>query len=121
MLIALKKVKAFRFFVDPGYILANNKINIKPLSLLRNSGIVLTNNVTKDIVKIISPLENREILLKGTPEKNTCQEGGFLNFLKSLLSVGLPLIKSVLAPLAKIVLVPLGLTATPSATDAAIQ
>ena len=82
---------------------------------------MLTNNVTKDILKIISPLENREIFLKGTPEKITFQEGGFLNFLKSLLSVGLPLIKSVLAPLAKIVLVPLGLTATPSTTDAAIQ
>ena len=77
--------------------------------------------MTKDIVKITSPLENREMLLKGTPEKITCQDGGFLNFLKSLLSVGLPLIKSVLAPLAKIVLVSLGLTATPSATDAAIQ
>ena len=82
---------------------------------------MLTKNVTKDIVKIISPSENRKILLKGTPEKITCQKEGFLNFLKSLLSVGLPLIKSVLAPLAKIVLVPLGLTATPSATDAAIQ
>ena len=82
---------------------------------------MLKNNVTKDIVKIISLLEKREILLKGIPEKITCQEGGFLNFLKSLLSVGLPLIKSVLTPLAKIVLVPLGLTATPSATDAAIQ
>ena len=82
---------------------------------------MLKNNVTKDIVKIISLLEKREILLKGIPEKITCQEGGFLNFLKSLLLVGLPLIKSVLTPLAKIVLVPLGLTATPSATDAAIQ
>ena len=82
---------------------------------------MLTNNVTKDILKIISPLENREIFLKGTPEKITFQEGGFLNFLKSLLSVGLPLIKSVLALSAKIVLVPLGLTSTPSATDAAIQ
>ena len=82
---------------------------------------MLTNNVTKDIVKIICLLENREMLLKGTPEKVSCQEGGFLNFLKSLLSVGLPLIKSVFAPLAKIVLVPLVLTATPSATDAAIQ
>ena len=77
--------------------------------------------MTKDILKIISPLENREIFLKGTPEKITFQEGGFLNVLKSLLSVGLPLIKSVLALSAKIVLVPLGLTATPSATDAAIQ
>ena len=33
----------------------------------------------------------------------------------------MPLIKSILKPLAKIVLIPLGLTASVSATDAAIQ
>ena len=33
----------------------------------------------------------------------------------------MPLIKSILKPLAKIVLIPLGLTASASATDAAIQ
>ena len=37
------------------------------------------------------------------------------------MTAGLPLIKNVLKPLAKIVLVPLALTATASATDAAIQ
>ena len=35
-------------------------------SLLGGSGIMLTNNETKDIVKEIRPLENRGILLKGT-------------------------------------------------------
>ena len=35
-------------------------------SLLGGSGITLTNNETKHIVKEIRPLENRGILLKGT-------------------------------------------------------
>ena len=38
-----------------------------------------------------------------------------------LRKIGLPLMKNVLKPLAKRFLVPLGLTATASATDAAIQ
>ena len=45
------------------------------------------------------------------------QEGGLLNFLRTLMTVGAPLMKSVLTPLAKSVLIPLGLTAA----DAAIQ
>ena len=35
-------------------------------SLLGGSGIMLTNNEIKDIVKVIRSLENRGILLKGT-------------------------------------------------------
>ena len=35
-------------------------------------------------------LENRGILLKA---KSTSQEGGFLNFLKPLMTAGLPLMK----------------------------
>ena len=66
-------------------------------------------------------LENRGILLKGTTRKITCQEGGFLNFLRPLITAGLPLMKNVLTPLAKGFLIPVGLTATASATDAAIQ
>ena len=50
-----------------------------------------------------------------------CQEGGFPNFLKLFKSVGLPLRKNVLTPLAISVLVKLGLTASASVTDAAIQ
>ena len=52
-------------------------------------------------MKIIKSLENRGILLKGTTRKITSQEGGFSNFLRPLLTAGLPLMKSVLIPLAK--------------------
>ena len=58
--------------------------------------------------------------MKGTTKKINRQEGGFLNFLKPLMSVRLPLMKNVLTPLAKRVSVPLGLTATALATDAAV-
>ena len=34
-----------------------------------SSGIKLTNNEIKDIIKAIKSLENRDILLKGTTEK----------------------------------------------------
>ena len=71
----------------------------------------LTSNETKDIIKVIQSLENREILLKGTTRKITSQVGGFLNFLRTLMTAGLPLMKSVLTPLAKSVLLPLGLSA----------
>ena len=72
-------------------------------------------------MKVIKSLENRGILLKRIPRKITSQEGGFLNFLKPLMVAGLPLMKSLLTPLAKSVLLPFGLSATMSATDAAIQ
>ena len=50
------------------------------------------------------------------------QSGGFLGrLLGPLLKPGLPLIRNVLKPLVKIVLIPLGLTASASATDAAIH
>ena len=71
----------------------------------------LTSNETKDIIKVIQSLENREILLKRTTRKITSQVGGFLNFLRTLMTAGLPLMKSVLTPLAKSVLLPLGLSA----------
>ena len=72
-------------------------------------------------MKVIKSLENRGILLKGITTKITSQEGGFLNFLKPLMTAVLLLIKNVLTPLAKSVLILLGLTAAMSATDAAIQ
>ena len=75
----------------------------------------------KDIIKVIKPLENRGILLKGTTGKITSQEGRFLNFLRPLMTAGLPLMKSVLKPLAKRVLLPFGLSAAMPATVAAIQ
>ena len=44
------------------------------------SGLMLTNNDIKDIVKVIRSLENRGILLKGTSKKISSQERQFLNF-----------------------------------------
>ena len=72
-------------------------------------------------MKVIKPLENRGVLLKGTTRKITSQEVGFLNFLRPLMTAGLPLMKNVLTPLAKYVLLPFGLSARMSAADAAIQ
>ena len=84
------------------------------------TGITLTNNEIKDIMKIVKFLGNRGILLKGTTRKITTQKGG-LNFVMPLMTAGLPLMKSVLTPFAKSVLIPLALTVAASATDAAIQ
>ena len=58
--------------------------------------------------------------MNGTTRSITSQEGGFFNFLRPLMTAGLPLMKNVLSPLAKSVLVPLGLTAAASATDVTI-
>ena len=44
------------------------------------SGITLTNNEIKYIMKVIKSLTNRGVLLKETTTKITSQEGGFLNF-----------------------------------------
>ena len=54
---------------------------------------MLTNHKIKDIIKIISSLKNRGILLKGTTRKIASQEEGLLNFVRPLISVGLPLMK----------------------------
>ena len=70
------------------------------------SGITLTINEMRDIMKVIKSLENREISLKRTTRKIASQDGGFLNFFRPLMTAGLPLIKSVLPPIAKIVLLP---------------
>ena len=70
------------------------------------SGITLTINEMRDIMKVIKSLENREISLKRTTRKITSQDGGFFNFFRPLMTAGLPLIKSVLPPLAKSVLLP---------------
>ena len=50
-----------------------------------------SNNEIKDIMKVIKSLKNGGILLKGTTRKITTQEGGFLNFLRPLMTAGLPL------------------------------
>ena len=93
----------------------------KGISSNTDSRITLTNNEIKDIIKEIKSLENRGTLLKRTTTKITSQEGGFLNFLRPLMTAGLSLMKSVLAPLAKSVLLPFGLSTTMSTTDAVIQ
>ena len=72
-------------------------------------------------MKVIKSLENSGVLLKETTRKITSQEGGFLNFLRPLMTAGLPSMKNLLTPLSKSVLIPLGLTAVASATDAAIN
>ena len=63
--------------VNAGLSLLGQKIKKKNYG----SGITLTNNEIKDIMKVIKSLENRGILLKGTTAKITGQEGGFLIFL----------------------------------------
>ena len=88
---------------------------------LLGTGITLTDNEIKDILKVIKSSENRGILLKGTTRKMTSQRGRFLNFLRPLMTTGLPLMKVELMPLAKSVLLPLRLPAGMSAADAAIQ
>ena len=59
--------------------------------------------------------------MKGTTRKITSQEGGFLNFLRPLMTAGLPLMKSVHTRLAKSVLLPLELPTGTSTADVAIQ
>ena len=41
-------------------------------------------------MKVLKSLENRGVLLKGTTSKITSQEGRFLNFLRPLMTAGLP-------------------------------
>ena len=103
--------------VDTGLNVLGKKIEIGNLSI---TGSEVTHKLIEDIVKVIKSLENRGTLLKWTTRKITSQEGGFLNFLRPLMTAGLPLMKSALTPLAKIVLIPLGLWAGKSEADASI-
>ena len=107
-------------FVDTGLNITGKKIE-KGISSITGSGITLTNNEIKDILKVIKSLENRGISLEGTTRKIASHKGGFLNFLRPITTAGLPLMKSVFTPLAKSVLILLGLLARMSAADAAIQ
>ena len=59
--------------------------------------------------------------MKATTTKTISQKGGFLNFLRPLLTAGLPLTKSVPTTLAKKVLLLLWVTASASATDAVVS
>ena len=87
----------------------------------RGLGITLRNNEIKDIIEAIRSLENRGILLKETTGKIISQEEGLLNFIGSLMKVGLPLTKNVLAPLAKSVMMPLKSMAATNTADLAIE
>ena len=126
MILAINKVHDLAIKVpdDKSNKIANvaNRFKIDEfIKSLMGSGIMLTNNELKVIIKVIRSLENREILMKGTTRNINIQKGEIFNFLAPLMKVGLPLMKNIFIPLAKIVLVPLGLTASASATDAAIQ
>ena len=63
-------------FVSTGRSLLGKKIQKK----IYGSGITLTNNEIKDIMKVIKSLENRKILLKVTTRKLTSQERKIFKF-----------------------------------------
>ena len=102
--IATKKYKNNKnknnLYIDAGLNMIGKKIKEK-----FGSGITLTNIEIKNIMKVIKFLGNRGILLKRTTTKITSQEGGFFNFLRLLMTAGLPLMKIVLTQLAKSVLI----------------
>ena len=52
----------------------------------------LTKNEINDIIKVVRSLEIKGISSKGTTRKITSQKGGFLNFVRPLMTAGLPLI-----------------------------
>ena len=104
-----------------GKIFLDKQIDTINKEYIAGSGITLTYDKIKDILKVIKSLDKRGILLKLTIRKITSQEGGFLNFLRLLMTAGLPLMKNVFPPTAKNVLLPFGLLAGISAANAAIQ
>ena len=59
--------------------------------------------------------------MKETFRKIASQEEEFLNFLRLLMTAGLPLMKNLLKPLAKSVLLPFRLTTGMTAANVAIQ
>ena len=95
-------------------------IDVKELEN-KDAGHTSADTVVDIIGKVIRSLENKGIFLKETTRIINSLKGRFLNFLKPLMTTGLPLMKNLLTPLAKSVLVPSGLTAAASVTDAVIQ
>ena len=79
-------------------------------SFFKGLEITLTNNEVKDITKMTWSFQNRGILLKGTSKNISNQEVRIVNFLSSLMTHGLSLMKNILTSLAKSVLVLLQLT-----------
>ena len=88
---------------------------ILPGHAVFGAGIYLTNNEVKDIVKIIKSVENRGNLLKRNTTNITSQIGVFINFLKPLITAGLPLMRNLLTLSAKSVL-KVAISATYTAT-----
>ena len=66
-------------FVSTGLSLKEN-FQKKIQKKIYGSGITLTNNEIKDIMKVIKSLENRKILLKVTTRKLTSQERKIFKF-----------------------------------------
>ena len=64
--------KATEYHINKGI----NELS-KKFTSRKGSGIPLTNDEIKDIIKVIKSLGNRGILLKGTTSKVTSQERGF--------------------------------------------
>ena len=84
--------------------------------------LLLTNTQVLKLRKGFTSNSSANIKLSKTQLHKIGQSGEFLGrLLGPLLKTGLPLMKNVLKPLAKSVLIPLGLTASVSATDAAIH
>ena len=60
----------------------NNIINILEINVkCFGSGITLTSNEIKDIIKVVESLENRGVLLKGSGRIITSQKGRFSKYL----------------------------------------
>ena len=76
----MRKIRII-IFVDGRLNMIGKKIKEK-----YDSGITLTNNEIRDIMKVIKPLENREVSLKRTTTKITSQKVAFSNFLKTLMT-----------------------------------
>ena len=83
----------FNKIVDVANIFRKKLLGDKLIKRLVGSRITLKSNEIKYIIKLITSLENRGILLKRTTRKITSQEGGFLSFVRSLMTAGLSLMK----------------------------
>ena len=68
--------KATEYYINKGI----SELN-KTFTSSRGSGITLTNNEIKDIMKVIKSLENRGMLCKGTIEKLLVKKEDFKFFL----------------------------------------
>ena len=84
--------------------------------------LLLTNRQVANLRRGFAKHTSTNIKLSKNQLPKMMQSGGFFGrLLGPLLKTGLPLMESVIKPLAKSVLVTLGLTATASASDAAIH